>query len=120
MCDVCACYFIFVYLYRELAYRLFIWINSSMILCVFSDIFIVTFTYLSPSVFTSLLLAKDPSFPIFPLGSLVSCYFPLPTFCTYLLHHSFVGLVDWSHCVLAGLLGHDTVVKGKVLESGFL
>lgn len=28
VCDVCTCYFVFVYPYRELAYMLFIWIDS--------------------------------------------------------------------------------------------
>lgn len=76
-----------------------------MILCVFSDIFIIIFTYLSP-VFTSLLLAKDPLlFPLFLLDHLclIVPLYPPPTFCIYLLPHSFVGLVDWSHCVLAVL-----------------
>lgn len=77
-----------------------------MILCIFSDIFIVIFSYLSPSVFTSLLLAKDPLlFPFFLLDHLylVIPLYPPPTFCIYLLHPSFEGLVDWSHCVLAVL-----------------
>lgn len=102
---MCACYFIFVYPYRELTYRLFIWINSSMCVFVSSDIFIIIFTYLSP-VFTSLLLAKYPLlFPFFLLDHLCLAVplYPPPTSCIYLPPHSFVGQVDWSQCVLTVL-----------------